>query len=123
MRQVNLKSMTNDQLVNRFAEIGIAQDQALLFDDLTKFNRLSDQMRSVDEELRARGSGARLGLLKLFEHANIQVRLQAARLSLGIAPEAARRVIESISESNCFPQAGDAGMTLSNLDSGLFKPD
>jgi hypothetical protein len=53
----------------------------------------------------------------------MQVRLQAAKWSLGVAPEAARQVIESISESNWFPQAGDAGMTLSNLDSGVFKPD
>ncbi len=53
----------------------------------------------------------------------MQVRLQAAKWSLGIAPEAARAVIESISGSNWFPQAGEAGLTLANLDSGVFKPD
>jgi hypothetical protein len=53
----------------------------------------------------------------------MQVRLQAAKRTLTVAPQAARQVIESISESDWFPQAGEAGMTLSNLESGLFKPD
>jgi hypothetical protein len=123
MRQADLKSITVDQLVDRFAEIGIAQDQALLYDEYKRFNRLFNQMNDVDQELRRRGLQARLALLRLFDHPNMQVRLQAAKWSLGVAPEAARQVIESISESNWFPQAGDAGMTLSNLDSGVFKPD
>ncbi|MGH6840677.1 MAG: DUF2019 domain-containing protein, partial [Methylocella sp.] len=66
---------------------------------------------------------AQLALLRLFDHPNMQVRLKAAKRTLGVAPEEARQVIESISESNWFPQAGEAGMTLSNLDSGFFKPD
>ncbi len=123
MRQADLKSITVDQLVDRFAEIGIAQDQALLYDEYKRFNRLFNQMNDVDQELRKRGLQARLALLRLFDHPNVQVRLEAAKWSLGVAPEAARQVIESISESNWFPQAGDAGMTLSNLDSGVFKPD
>ncbi|MGB6174903.1 MAG: DUF2019 domain-containing protein [Methylocella sp.] len=123
MRQSDLKSMTVDQLVGRFAEIGIAQDQAELMGEIRKFNKLFDQMHAVDIELRARSTQARLALLRLFDHENIQVRLQAAKWSLGVAPDAARQVIEAISESNWFPQAGEAGMTLSNLDSGIFKPD
>lgn len=73
-------------------------------------------MEEVDKELRRRGPEATLALVQLFDHPNMQVRLQAAKWSLGVAPEAARQVIESISESNWFPQAGDAGMTLSNRD-------
>lgn len=123
MKQATLKSMTTGQLVDRFAEIGVAQDEALLYDEIGKFNQLFDQMRAVDDELRARGLESRRALLRLFDHQNMQVRLQAAKWSLGIAPEAARAAIESISESGLFPQAGEAGMTLSNLDSGLFKPE
>lgn len=82
-----------------------------------------DQMHAVDIELRVRGLAARRALLRLFDHPNMQVRLQAAKWSLGVAPDAARQVIESISESNWFPQAGEAGMTLSNLHSGILKPD
>jgi len=42
-------------------------------------------------------------------------------MSFAIAPDAARAVIEDIA-SGKGPQAGDAGMTLSNLDRGIFKP-
>ncbi|MGH6838392.1 MAG: DUF2019 domain-containing protein [Methylocella sp.] len=123
MRQITLKAMTVDDLVEHFAKIGIAQDQALLYNELNKFKKLYWQMKDVDTELHARGEDARRALQRLYDHPNMQVRLQAAKRTLGVAPEAARHVIESISESNWFPQAGEAGMTLSNLDSGFFKPD
>jgi hypothetical protein len=123
MKPVALEKLTVDQLVECFAEIGVAQDQALLYDEHKKFTRLFDQMHLVDIELRARGLTARLALLRLFDHQNMQVRLQAAKWSLGIAPEAARHVIEEIKKAQWFPQALEAGMTLRNLDSGFFKPD
>jgi hypothetical protein len=121
--KMNLRDQTIDQLVNRFAEIGVAQDQALLYDEHKKFNGLFDQMNDVDKELRRRGLRARMALLRLFNHPNIQVRLEAAKWSLGIAPEVSRHVIEEINESQSFPQAMDAGMTLRNLEAGIFKPD
>lgn len=68
--------------VDRFAEIGIAQDQALLYDEHKKFNRLFSEMNDVDQELRRRGLQARLALLKLFDHPNMQVRLKAAKRTL-----------------------------------------
>lgn len=123
MKQINLRAMTVDQLVDRFAEIGVAQDTAELMGEISKFNKLYGQMKDVDTELRARGEDARRALLRLYNHPNMQVRLQAAKKTLAVAPEAARQLIESISESNWFPQAGEAGMTLSNLDSGVFKPN
>ena len=109
--------------VDRFAEIGVDQDQALLYDEIGRFNKLFDQMHAVDNELRARGTQARLALLRLFDHPNMQVRLEAAKWSLGVAPEMARKVIQNIYDSKWYPQAGDAGMTLWNLDRGVFKPD
>ncbi len=60
-----LKDFTVDQLVDRFAEIGIAQDQALLYDEPQKFNRLFSEMNELDQELRRRGQHARLALLRL----------------------------------------------------------
>ena len=119
MKRADLTKMTVDQLVDRFAEIGVAQDGAIWDGKHAKFNRLYDQMDAVDRELRSRGLEARLALTRLFDHRNIQVRLQAARWSLGVAPVEARRVIERISQSGFYPQAGDAGMTLSNLDDGI----
>ena len=80
-------------------------------------------MNDVDQELRRRGLEARLALLKLFDHPNMQVRLKAAKRTLGVAPEKARHVIEEIKKSQSFPQALEAGMTLRNLEAGVFKPD
>jgi hypothetical protein len=107
--QTDLKSLTVDELVDRFAEIGVAQDTAL-WDALgksknPKFNRLYWEMDAVDKELRARGRDARLALLRLYNHKNIQVRLKAAMRTLGVAPVEARKLIEQISASKIYPQA------------------
>ena len=123
MKRVNLKTLSVDELVERFAEIARAQDKALLGDDVAKFKNLFTQMTEVDLELRFRGTPARLTLLRLYDDPNCQVRLKAAKRTLGVAPQAARSLIESIAKSSWFPQAGEAGMTLANLDSGVFKPD
>jgi hypothetical protein len=122
MKVTKPEAMTSDQLVDRFAEICISQDQALLYSDIAKFNRLYDQMVVVREELKRRSGDQRRALLILYDHENAQVRLQAARASLAVAPAEARRVVETIAGSRKFPQAGDAGMTLVNLDRGIFKP-
>jgi hypothetical protein len=39
-----------------------------------------------------------------------------------VAPEAARALLQKIAGSKEYPQAGDAGMSLWNLDRGVFKP-
>jgi hypothetical protein len=123
MKPEKLSSMSVDALINRFAEIGVLQDDALWKGKYSYFNRLYDQMDQLDKELRSRGRGARSALSQLFIHPNVQVRLQAAKFSLGVEPLKAYRVIKDISDSNFFPQAGDAGMTLVNLERGIFKPD
>ncbi len=123
MKPVNLEEMTIDELVERFAEIGIAQDQAELTGEIGKFNRLYRQMDATEKEIRKRGRDARLSLLRLYDHPNMQVRLNAAKRTLGVTPDMARKAIQAIYDSKWYPQAGDAGMTLVNLDNGVFKPD
>jgi len=115
--------MTVDQLVDRFAEIGIAQYDAAMGGATRESNQLYGQMDAVDKELRARGQQARLALLRLYDHPNIQVRLQAASFTLGIAPAVARQEIETISQSSWFPQEGDEGRALWSAEDGIFKPD
>jgi len=61
--------------------------------------------------------------MRLFDHDNFQVRLNAAKRTLAVAPMEARRVIQWIFDSKIYPQAGDVGMCLSNLDDGTFKPE
>ncbi|RYE50908.1 MAG: DUF2019 domain-containing protein [Hyphomicrobiales bacterium] len=118
----HLMELTTDDLVAGFASIGVEQDKSLLHGDTAKFNKLFEQMRLVSEELRGRRGDQRRALLALFDHPNIQVRLKAAKHSLAVAPIEARRQIEEIARSGHFPQAGEAGMSLDNLDSGFFKP-
>jgi hypothetical protein len=123
MKRISLAEMTVDQLVDRFAEICMAQDEALNHDAFGKYNRLYKQLDLIDKELRSRGRDARLALMRLCDSPNMQVRLIAATRSLGVAPEAARRVIQAIWDSRWPPQAMRAGMTIKNLDNGVFVPD
>ena len=115
-------SMTVDELVERFTVIALAQDKAIRSYDSAKFNRLFRQMDVVKQELKARSGDQRRALLQLFDHSNPQVRLKAAVATLAVAPQAAMRLLQTISDRKDGPQAGDAGMTLWRLDSGEYKP-
>src|SRR3954468_3623552 len=122
MKRADLGAMISKDLVERFAEIVVAQDRALLGRETTKFNRLFRQMMDVANELKSREGDQRRLLLQLFDFPNMQVRLQAAKLTLAVAPVEARRLLQIIADSNWMPQSGDAGMSLSNLERGVFRP-
>lgn len=122
MKRVRLEGMTVEELVDRFAAIGVAQEEALLDDELSKYNKLYGQMNDIENELRERGTEARRALTRLFDHPSFQVRVRAAARSLAVAPDLARKVLEEVAASKEFPQAGDAGMLISGLDDGTFRP-
>lgn len=122
MKRESLKHFSVEELVNRFVAIGVAQDQADLNGQISKFNRLFEQMQDVVRELRERPDDQRSALLALYDHPNLQVRLKAVKNTLALAPEEGRRVLQSIADSREHPQAGEAGMSLRNLDEGIFKP-
>lgn len=122
MNKVSLSDMTTQDLVERFAQIGRAQDEALLGGQISKFNRLFDQMAEISKELKERPGDQRRELMVLYDFPNMQVRLKAAIHTLAVSPIEARGQLETIAKSKWFPQAGDAGMSLSNLDRGIFKP-
>lgn len=118
----NLAKLSVEELVKMFADIAIEQDDAISWDDNKRFNRLYDKMFAVRAELRNRSGDQRRALVALYAHPNMQVRLMAAKATLAVAPEAARRLLEAIRDSGWPPQAGDAGMSLRSLDRGVFKP-
>ncbi len=122
MKRSNLHDLTVAELVKRFAAICVEQNKALFLDEIAKFNRLYDKMAAIRDELKIRAGDQRGALLVLFDHPDIQVRLQAARAALAVAPQESRRMIEAIAASHRQPQAGDAGMSLWNLDRGVFVP-
>ncbi len=123
MTFTNLKAIATEKLVARVAEIGEAQDETTLYDDVDTYNRLFDEEDAILEELKARAGDQRHALLPLLDHPNIQVRLNVAKSTLAIAPQAARREIEAIAKRVDVPQGGDAGMALWALDEGIFKPE
>ncbi len=81
-----------------------------------------DAMEVIKRELKVRNGDQRRALLALYDHPNAQVRLKAVKATLAVEPNAARLMLERLADSREYPQAGDAGMTLDNLDSGVFKP-
>lgn len=117
-----LKSATTEQLVELFARIALKQYDAIEGGDNVRFNTLFKQMDDVSNELKLRAGDQRRMLTALFAHGNSQVRLKAAVHTLAVAPMDARAELESIARLKWEYQAGDAGMTLSLLDDGTFKP-
>jgi hypothetical protein len=122
MKKVDLSGASKDDLVRLFAENTREQDRALLIGQTTKYNRLFDRMKEIHDELKRRPGDQRRLLIQLYEFPNMHVRLQAAKLTLAVAPLEARSQLQAIVDSKWFPQAGDAGMCLHNLDTGFYKP-
>src|ERR1700731_1891002 len=108
MKKIELSDMSSANLVKRFAEIVVAQDHALLGGEITKFNRLFRQMMDVANELKGREGDQRRLLLELFPFPNMQVRVQAAKLPLAVAPVEARKQLKAIADTHWMPQAGAA---------------
>lgn len=122
MRKAKLQEMTVGELVERFAAIALAQDEAILDDENAKYNRLYDQMDLVKAELKSRKGDQRSALLPLFEHATAQVRLKAAIATLAVSYDAARQVLQTISDNNEYPEAADARGMMRALDEGTYVP-
>jgi hypothetical protein len=122
MKRAKLEEMNVEQLVQRFVAVTLAQDEALLMDEYPKFNRLFGEMEALKQELKARDGDQRKALLGLYEHPNAQVRVKAATATLAVAPEVARRALQVIADSQEYPQAGEAGLTIAALEDGTFRP-
>jgi hypothetical protein len=123
MIKQNFRQMATPDLVALFARVTVGQDEALLGGQRAKFNRLFELMMGICNELKGREGDQRVALVSLFDYPNMQVRLQAAKLTLAVAPLEARQQLEAIAATKWYPQAGDAGMCLSFLDDGTFKPE
>ena len=114
--------MTVEQLVERFVAIALDQDRAIRSDKNADYNRFYDQLEAVKQELRSRTGDQRRALISLYAHPNAQARLKSAIATLALAPEAARRTLQGISDRQEYPQAADARGMMSALDDGSFVP-
>lgn len=115
-------SLSLDELLDRYVEIGLAQDDAVFDDRVHTFNRLFDEQIGITDELRTRAGDQRRLLKRFYDHPSLQVRLNAANATLALFPEEARRVIEEIAKLKPNPHAGNAGMTLWAIDNGISNP-
>lgn len=121
-RPSRLGNLSVEQLVERFTILALEADKAMLYDEIQKANRLSWMQDAVAEEMKCRAGDQRSALEAIFEHPNAQVRLKAAQAALAVAPEAARRTLQLISDRNEYPQAAYARGTICAVDEGRLKP-
>lgn len=122
MTGFNPAEATVAELVARFTALGLDQYQARMRNEQKRLNHAVLQMFDVAKELKNRQGDQRSALLPLYRHPNLQVRLMAAKLTLAVAPQAAREMLQAIADSKDYPQAMDAGMSLWALEKGLSKP-
>lgn len=122
MKKLEPREMSAEHLVERFTSIALAQDEADLLGQHSKYNRLYDEMETVKTELKSRDDDLRRALLPLVEHSNPQVRLKAAIAVLALEPEIARATLQKIWDAKEFPQAAHASGMLDALNEGRYVP-
>jgi len=123
MKRLNLDRLSDKELIDRFVLSAKKMGAAVQDSDTRQANCMYHLMRVIDFVLRARGKATRLKLLPLLDDGDRFVRYYAAKKLLGVVPDRARPVIEWTHKYWFDAIAGDAGMTLDNLDSGFYKPD
>ena len=124
---IDLKAMSLDEVLERFEAISLVEDEVAfepdLKEDIGKDMACHHALEAVSNELMARGVEARRAVLKLYDHYNEQVRLNAAIASFAVAPEAARRVMEDLRSSVVAGVFFVTTMMLDDLNSGKWVPD
>jgi len=123
MKNSQLARLDDKELIERFLIAAKQMGMAVLDSEVRKANRVFQILWDIDLLLRSRGREARLKLLPLLDDKDRFVRYYAAIKLLGLVPDRARAIIEWIHKYWFDALAGDAGMTLHNLDTGVFKPD
>jgi hypothetical protein len=118
-----LSSLADDELIARFAATAKVVGAAVLNSDVDRTDRAIRRLWAIEAVLRARGPTSRMKLVRLLDDRDRFVRYYAAYHLLALVPERARAIIEWNAKFGFDALAGDAGMTLRNLDTGFYKPD
>ena len=111
-----------EQLVGIYEGVSVEEFDALELGDMPSVRKLFSKLKSVDQEIRARGIEARRKMLPLLNHRNPQVRINAAKALLAIAPQEARSALELLAFRGPSIQRLDARMCIRHLEEGVFKP-
>ncbi|MCB8839326.1 DUF2019 domain-containing protein [Aurantimonas sp. VKM B-3413] len=126
MSSLSLRHLTSasvEEILADYVRMSLEQYEYNLDGDFRSYNMTVPRQIALEAELRRRDGDQRRALLALFDHPNMQVRLNAARAARPVAPVEARRKIEEIAASGHYPQSADAGSSLSAMDRGIYKPD
>jgi Domain of unknown function (DUF2019) len=123
MTPIDLSSLTVAGLVERYTCLGVELEKSEAMYDSKQSTVVLRQMWAIEDELKKRPGDQRRALLVLYDHPKMAVRLRAAKATLAVAPQEARKMIEWIASLNWPPQSGDAGMCLWALDKGIFVPE
>jgi hypothetical protein len=121
MNSVRNTRLETSELVARFSDLAREQHEAVETFRTARYNRLYDQIKLIESELKARDGDQRMALIPLLDAQNIQVRFMAAYALLTIAPQQARKTLEGIRESGQLPQSADASYTLDNFEESIEK--
>ena len=117
-----LDKMSTAELAKAFAGFAIQQYDHILLSEVKQINRYYHKLKAVELELKSRPGDQRNVLMTLYDNPNPNVRVKAAKATLAIAPAAARQVLETVAATCYGPEILEAGISLTNLDRGIYKP-
>lgn len=121
MNRGALSALSADDLVVRFEDAAIQQAYELDAGRQSEVNRLYWILNDIRDELKRRKGDQRRALLILYDHPNPQVSLKAAKATLAVEPALARAKLQQIRDMRHYPQSLEAGMSLWNLETGVYK--
>jgi hypothetical protein len=127
----DLKGLSNEQLVAAFVALSHKQGMALKNENTRRYNRLFDELKPIEAELRERGDDARRSLIPLLKatpnsglyYQDAQTRFNAAEELDSLVPELARATLRDIAANGPRKYRGMAGMSLSMREQGIYKPN
>ncbi|MGE0500189.1 MAG: DUF2019 domain-containing protein [Rhizobiaceae bacterium] len=120
MSRHSLSSMISSDLISLFVKLSREQGEAQIDLETRKYNRLFDQVKAIETELRARPDRERMVLHGLLDHPNPKVRMNAAYALLDIAKDDAFAALKSVAESRYYPFNADARGSVEAIEEDDF---
>jgi Domain of unknown function (DUF2019) len=122
MKKDDWTSQSIQDLVAAYLDVSLREADAVERGEIAKVRKLFDERMQIDRSIRSRGLQARKSLIPLLKHRNAQVRLNAAKQLLAVAPKEARATLEDLAAHGPSQQRGEAGMCFWYMENGIFKP-
>ena len=120
MTRLSLKKISDPELEGEFIRRAKALGEVLNL--WLPAEKAAERLIEIEGEMKSRGYEFRKKLIPLLENADRIVQYYAARELLALVPERSRQIIEENSKQG-DAIAGDAGMLLYFIDSGIYKSE